>query len=309
MKIIYPKYFLSLLLVCMFLLPLNDASAQSIQTSVDKKDILIGEQITYRMSVGLPSAEYLVDINVPDSIPHFDVVSKGTGNATDKQNNYTWEYKVVLTSFDSGSWSFPALSYRIRHLNTVSQFLYTDSFNVNVGYMPIDKSGEARDIKSILEVSFFNWLWVYIGAGILVLLVAAFFMYRYFKNRKKPIPGKDSITAYSEAMEALEELRKANGQNTFTVKEYHTKLTDVLRIYYSRRIDRNFFNKTTGEILTKLKSHELQAETQSHAAEALQTGDAVKFAKYHPSYTENEAALNYLKNTIEEIELSLAKKD
>ena len=283
--------------------------AQSIRTAVDKKDILIGEQITYRMSIGLPSADYKVDISIPDSIPHFDVIQKVAGSATDKQGNYSWEYKLVFTSFDSGSWSLPAFSYRINHLNTASQFLYTDSFRVNVGYMPLDKSGKPRDIKSILEVSWFDWFWIWIGAGVLALLIIAFFVYRYIRKNRKPVEVKENLSAYAEAIKALDELRKANGQNIYTVKEYHTKLADVLRNYYSKRVDRNFFNKTTGEILTKLKSHELQAETQSHTAEALQTGDAVKFAKYHPSYTENEAAMNYLKNTIDEIENSLTKKD
>ncbi len=103
-------------------------------------------------------------------------------------------------------------------------------------------------------------------------------------------------------MQALEQLRKANEGGEMPIKEYHTKLADVLKIYYSKASRQNVLNKTTEEILTKLKSHQLHAETALQTGEALQTGDAAKFAKYHPSFTENELALNYLKNTIEEIE-------
>ena len=131
----------------------------------------------------------------------------------------------------------------------------------------------------------------------------------HFKKKKKTPVAQSSKGAYEEAMQALTELRKLNEQGGVVVKEYHTKLADVLRNYYGKTFNQNYQNKTTQEILAKLKSHELNAETATHATEALATGDAVKFAKYHPSFTENEAALNYLKTVIEEIETSRIKKD
>jgi hypothetical protein len=226
----------------------------------------------------------------------------------DKQGNFSWEQKIVFTSFDSGSWSFPPVSYRINHLNTSSQPLTTDSFTVNVGYMPIDEGAKPRDIKTIIEVSFFDWFWVWVGGGILLLLILIFVLYRYFKKRKKAGPAQSSIGAYVEAMKKLAALKKANEEQSLSLKEYHTALADVLKTYYTKAVHGNLLNKTSAEILDKLKSHELQAETRLHTAEALQTGDAVKFAKYHATFTENEAALNYLKSVIDEIESSLSKK-
>ncbi|MEJ7609552.1 MAG: DUF4381 family protein [Ferruginibacter sp.] len=308
MKMIYRLNALRLPVLCLLLSIPYWSGAQSIRSSVDKKNILIGEQITFRMSVGLPSPEYKVIIDVPDSIPHFDILQKSGGSATGKKGEYSFEYRMVLTSFDSGRWIFPAMVYRISHRNTASQGLLTDTFTVNVGYMPIDPGGKPRDIKSILEVSFYDWFWVWVAAGALLLLLLVYLLYRYLKSRKKTAPAKAAMGAYDEAMKALDELKKANDAQSLTVKEYHTRLADVLKNYYSKKVDRNFSNKTTAEILTTLKSHELKAETESHTAEALQTGDAVKFAKYRSTYTENEAALNYLKNTIQEIEGSLSKK-
>lgn len=282
--------------------------AQGIHVSVNRKDILIGERITYVMQIDLPSPQYNVSINIPDSIPHFEIISKTGGNGNDKAGNHLWRQTLVLTSFDSGSWQFPTLSYRINHLNTSSQNLYTDTFRVNVGYMPIDKGGNPRDIKTITEVYFFDWFWVWVGAGVLLLLLIAYLLYRYFKKTKKDPGAAAALGAYEEAIRNLEELRRANKEHVFTVKEFHTKLADVVKTYYGKKNNQNFLNKTTEEILLKLKSHELNAETRTHAASALQTGDAVKFAKYHSSYLENEEALNYLKAAIEETEKSLSKK-
>lgn len=284
------------------------ATAQSIRNGVDRKTILIGEQINYSLSIGIPSPDYHVAVNIPDSIPHFDVLGKTGVITKDKNNNYAWETKMVITSFDSGTWTIPSFTYRINHLNTASQVLNTDSFSISVGYMPVDKDGKPRDIKTIFDVSYFDWFWVYVAGGILLALILAFFLYRYIKNRKKSAPPKESRTAFDEALQALGELRQANQQNSLPVKEFHTRLADVLKNYYTHRVSKNFKNKTTAEILGQLKAYELQAETESHAATALETGDAVKFAKYHPTYTENEAALNYLEAVIKETENSLSKK-
>jgi hypothetical protein len=276
--------------------------AQSINTIVDKKDILIGEQITYNLNIDLPSADYKIDINIPDSLEHFDIIEKPAGVINNTNGKYAWQQKIIFTSFDSGSYTFPSFPFRINHLNTVSQNLNTDSIRINVGYMPIDKEGNPRDIKTILEVEYFNWLWVIFGAVVFLFLLFLFFLIRYLRKNKRQLPALQNHNAFKEAMQALEQLRKENESGTIPVKEYHTKLAEVLKIYYSKASRQNVLNKTTEEILGKLKSHQLNAETAMRTSEALQTGDATKFAKYHPSFTENELALNYLKNTIEELE-------
>ena len=307
MKKIY-KHIFSLFVTAAFVLICFTASAQAIRSSVDKNVILIGERITYTLTVDLPSPEYTVSINIPDSIPHFEILEKNGGNGKDQSGNSVWQQKIVFTSFDSGSFNFPGLLYKINHLNTASQTLTTNQLKIEVGYMPLDKGANPRDIKSILNVEFVDWFWVYVAAGILLLLLILFLLWRYLKKKKTTVVPVSSKGAYEEALLALDDLKKANEQRSLGVKEYHTKLADVLRTYYGKTLNQNFSNKTTQEILIKLKSHELKAETASQATEALATGDAVKFAKYNSSYTENEAALNYLKTAIDEIEVSRIKK-
>jgi hypothetical protein len=308
MSIIFTSYIKTFIVVSFFLITGNRSYAQSINTSVNKKDILIGEQITYTLRAELPSADFKVEIAIPDSIPHFELIDNRVGD-TSIGNKYIWQQRIIFTSFDSGSYAFPQLNYTIKHLNTVSQPLQTDSFTVNVGYMPLDKDGKPRDIKTIVEVDYFNWLWVIIGGGIFLFLVFLFFLFRYLQKNKTTIPATNSLNAYKEAIQSLEQLKKANESSTITVKEYHSKLADILKIYYSKAVRKNMLNNTSEEILAKLKMHELNAITASQANEALLTGDATKFAKYHPTFTENEMALQYLKNTIEEIESLRHKKN
>ena len=308
MKILYKLYLLRSISVCFLLLAAPVVFSQAIHSSVDKKEILIGQQVSFRLSIDVPSADYRISLDIPDSIPHFEILQKTGSLLKDKKGNLAWEQKIVFTSFDSGTWRFPSLNYRVNHLNTASQPLLTDSFSINVGYMPLDAGGKPRDIKTIMDVSYFDWFWVWIGAGALLLIILLILLIRYLKKRKATAPPKSSIGAYDEAMKRLSELKKANTEGSLSSKEYHTALADVLKTYYTKSLSGNLLNKTSSEILAGLRSHELRAETQAHAAEALQTGDAVKFAKYLSTYTENEAALDYLKNVIDEIESSLSTK-
>ncbi len=308
MSIIFTSYIKSFVAALFFLIAFNSSYAQSISTSVNKKDILIGEQITYSLRAELPSADFKVEIAIPDSIPHFELIDSRVGDTT-IGTKYTWQQKIIFTSFDSGSYAFPQLNYTIKHLNTVSQPLQTDSFTVNVGYMPLDKDGKPRDIKTVIEVEYFNWLWVIIGGALFLFLVFLFLLFRYLQKNKTALTTSSNLNAYKEAMQSLEQLKQANQTSSITVKEYHSKLADVLKTYYSKAVRKNMLNNTSEEILAKLKQHELNAITASQANEALQTGDATKFAKYNPTFTENEMALQYLKNTIEEIESLRHKKN
>lgn len=301
------QYFLRVLkLIAASCFALQFANAQTIHSAVDKKDILIGQQINYDLSISLPSQEYKISLDLPDSIPHFDVISKTAGDTVDKNGNFSWHQHITLTSFDSGSWAFPQLSYRINRLSTSSQPLYTDSFTVNVGYMPFDKSGEARDIRTVIEVNYFDWFWIWIGAGVLAFLIILFFVIRYFVKKKKAVdPFKGKASAYEEAMAALNDLRQKNKDQSLAVKDFYTMLSDVFKRYYGRTSGQDLMNQTSGDLLQKLKGYQLNAEAAATATQALQTSDAVKFAKYHPTFIENEAAIDYVKNTIEETERSL----
>jgi hypothetical protein len=302
MKSSYSKYIRSVSLALLLTFVTIIVSAQTVNTTIDKKEILIGEQISYSLKIDLPSPEYKVFVQIPDSITHFDIIEKGVGTISIKEGRNIWQQKVIFTSFDSGTFTFPSFACTLSHATIASKTLFTDSFKINVGYMPTDSTGTPRDIKTIIEVEYFNWLWIITAASILIFLLILFFILRYLRSRKKQLPAIQNYQAFKDAMKSLDTLRKANEEGTIPTKEYHTKLADVLKVYYSRASKQNILNKTTEEILEKLKFHALKAETASTTLQALQTGDATKFAKYNPSFAENELALNYLRNTIEEIE-------
>ena len=280
---------------------INLAYSQSIKTSIDRQDILIGEPINYKLLFTFPTSDYQIEFNVPDSIEHFEILDKIKSDSTDKKGNYLVFQNIRFTSWDSGRWAIPSFAVKIRNAATNSRYtLNTDQLLINVGYAPADSTGELRDIKPVMDVFYIDNSWIYIAAAVLTAIILLVILYRYFKRRpKREKPIFDSkLTPYEEAMASLKNLEGANLWDAAVLKGYYTSISDILKKYYSRTQGKNLLNKTTAEMLLLFKEKEMPAEAIGMLAETLRRGDAVKFAKYNPPQTENEQSLQQVRSVI-----------
>ncbi len=274
---------------------------QALKTYIDKNRILIGEHIRYEIKLNLASSSYKVNFGIPDSIPHFDIIEQNKYDTVDEHGVYTLRQTILFTSFDSGIWKLPAFPVTISYPNKAAVKALSDSVLIQVGYSPADSTNELRDIKPVMEVFVVDRTWIYIAIGVLLLIILGILLYRYLKRRKKKIPPvfNSNLSAYDEAMKALNHLQQSVSADP---KVFHTSLGEVFKKYYSRKTNQNLMTSTTGDILLLLTSHSKSPEIVSGIAEALRSGDAAKFAKYHPSASENNQSLLQVKQAIEHLE-------
>ena len=273
---------------------------QTLQTITDRKDILIGEQIKVTLKSQMDGlTKWIV---LPDSVPHFEIVEASTPDTvTFKDDSKTIEQTIIITSFDSGRWTFPALPVEFLGAGgQSSQIVNSDSFFVNVSYSSADSTNQLRDIKPIIKVSFFDFFWIYVVGGVLVLLLIIFLFYWYFKKKRKdaPVTAASKLSPFDEAMAELKNLSQFNLNDAAEIKQYHIKLADIFKNYIGRKQGKNLFNKTAGDLLANMKEISLSAENVSELATALRCTDAVKFAKYLPLPDQSEDALQKIKETI-----------
>jgi len=284
--------------------------SQTVETITDRKDILIGEQIKLTIKANLPlQSSFVINwFTIPDSIPHFDIVDPGKTDTVDyKDNSKHIEQTIIITSFDSGSWVFPALliKFATEAVQPVQSF-QTDSFFVNVGYSPSDSTNQLRDIKPIIKVSVTDYLWLYITGGIILLLLVIILLYRYWKKKRKLKSGEplSRLSAYDEAITELNKLGQYNLDVAEELKLYHSKLAEIFKRYAGRKQQLNLLNKTTGDILISMSDNNMSTNSISKLATALRCTDAVKFAKYQPSADESDDCLQKIKETINLMEAS-----
>ncbi|MEO7121503.1 MAG: hypothetical protein ABIY62_10415 [Ginsengibacter sp.] len=289
------------------------AQAPSVKTSVDKTNILIGEQLHFRVSTSMPDNTYRLSwLNMPDTIGDFKVVKENKIDSSYANGNLNFSQDITLTSFDSGRHVIPSLALNVETLQGDSSFnLLTDSIPINVSFAPMDSTQTFHDIKSIIEVKkqWPWWAWALLALAVAILILWVRFLIKFFKN-KKTVPGffNAKFSPFDEAMNSLTELENAQLLRKDEVKEYHIRLTGIFKRYISRKTKTYKMYLTSDEILMDVNEYGLTKEQISSFANCLRMSNAVKFAKYIPPQNESENCFKQTREIISQINTNLNKK-
>lgn len=280
------------LIVCLLAAPFLFGQSKPVaEVSVEKNRVLLGEPFRLRIQIQLPKGTS-GRIPVIDSIPHFEFTQPPVIDSSDEKGAKNIKAVYYLSSFDSGHWVIP--SFRI------SRDVKTDTIGVDVVFSDFDREQPYHDIKDIIEVKPVkktNWWWL-AGAGLFILLLIVYLLTR--KKKQGPPESKTVVQAdpFREAIGALEKL-KQSGSNG---KEFHTKLTDIFRIYLFRRKGILSLQETTGDLLPLLKNTGLSEVELSGLQQTLLLSDFVKFAKYQPAQADDQACYDEINKAIQSIE-------
>lgn len=275
----------------------------SLKSSVDRNEILIGEQFKLKVEINFLSGDPHIQWPALDSLQHFELVNtKSDSTYTNRQLSARIQ-TYTFTSFDSGKWVLPSFMVSIAAgSDYASNNLFTDSVPITVSFSTSDTTNQLRDIKTIREVQTVNTLWYWIAGGILLLAIIACIIWYYLRRKKKPvlpIVAKSNLSAFDEAMLELKNLQQLNYSDAADARIVHTKLADILKRYISRKNHDNYLNTTTGDFLMVLKQEGVFTDLLTAMAAALRTGDAVKFAKYLPPAEETALSIGSIKEVIE----------
>jgi len=288
------------------------AQSPTINTSVDKDNILIGQQLNFRVQTSMPDNTYRLNwFSIPDSIGNFTVVKRNKIDTTRSNGNLNFSQDIVLTSFDSGRQLIPQIPLAISTLDSDSSFnIYTDSVAVNVTYAPTDSIMPFHDIKPIIEVkrTFPWWAWALVALAIVLLIAWIFFLRKFLTKKKDTVIFGSKLSPYNEAMESLSSLEKEELLQNNQIKEYHIRLTEIFKRYLSRKSNTYQMHLTTDELLIELNELDLSKEQIADFANCLRMGNAVKFAQYVPPAYENEKCFSETKQMITAINNIVNKK-
>ena len=143
-----------------------------------------------------------------------------------------------------------------------------------------------------------GWLWFWLVLGGLLLAVAAFLAWRYWRKRAaQPVVVPvvpPQVRARARLMEALDLI----GQP----RPFCIAVSDTVRLYLEERFDFRAPERTTEEFLHELRATNLLTPDQKESlGEFLSVCDMVKFARYEPGPPElrtlHESAIRLLDET------------
>ena len=291
------------LLYYTFLLAFPMLYAQEVKVETNTKNIKIGEQIQYKVSVETP-ADTPVSFPEGQTFAPLEMVKTRAADTLRDGGKYRLVKEYYLTQFDEGKYTIPSQKIRINNKD-----YFTDSLLVEVHTVAIDTLKQPLyDIKPIQEVKkpFTSYGWILtIIAAVLLLLIVAFVYFVFIRKKKFPfLQTQKKLPPFDRAIQDLKELQNSKYLIQSQHKEYYTRLTDIVKAYLEEEVHILAKESTTDELLTKINLLQekgklnLNQETITNLKRVLQTADLVKFAKNKPSDDNAEYDCETIENVV-----------
>ncbi|MBN8860504.1 MAG: hypothetical protein J0H29_19085 [Sphingobacteriales bacterium] len=270
----------------------------SLHTTVNKDRLLIGEQVKLDIICKLPAGASISGwVNLPDTFNHLEIVDRSPIDSSLEGSVKTYRQSFTITGFDSGVWVVPPVAL-------MADKQKISSAPLSLAVVPVHLTDSAyHDIRDIIDVPVKETSWWYWIAGALSLILIGILVWLWMRLRKrtalplKPVEVKGS--PLEEALQQLNELKKAGYIERGEWKPYYSTLTGIFKNYNERRYWSGFLQKTTDEILVTLNQG-LPKDLISVLAGTLRVADAVKFAKYRPEAGQAEADIAVMEKTIKQ---------
>lgn len=278
-----------------------------------KDTLLIGKQATLRFKATVNQGDKY-HFATPDNPIMQGVEMIGTPKTDTlniKDGLVNLESRVMITSFDTGSYALPRFHALRIKADGSTDTLWYDGGNLEVTTIQIDTTSyKPFDVKDQMNYPFtvkeaLPW------AGIaLVVIAVAYLIYRVIKNKlnNRDMFGRPVVVDPPHIV-ALRQLEKIRNEKLWVSnqKQFYTELTDALREYIENRYGIQAMEQTSAEILEDLSGVNMEPKIYKELAELLNVSDLVKFAKYTALEQECEssvpAAVRFVNSTyLQEVE-------
>jgi hypothetical protein len=290
-------------IILLFLLSIN-LSAQSISVlaSVDSSDYLVGDYINYTLEI---RAEKNIEITTPlirDSLKKIEIIRELPPVSKDENNIKSSTLGYVISYYDSGSVTIPpiAVHYKIQG-DAEEKTTLSNPVTFSVHTLAVEQQAEIKDVKEPLTIPF-DWKFILLIAFlILIMLAASYYLYSRYKKKKAEQPVKKKIIkipAHVRAITALDNLEREQLWQKGKVKEYHSNITGIIRGYFEERFNLPALELTTSEQMQQLKKVPSAENILGITNEFLNNADLVKFAKFIPLPSVNDAMMKQAKDIV-----------
>lgn len=288
------------------------ANAQvNVDAALDTNSILVGDQVDFRIKLQLPKNEPFRWPLLADTLPEkLEIVHKSPIDTTMTADGFMdVEQTLKLTAFDSGYYVIKPLEFK--YGKDLSSSVQTEPYLLNVFSVDVDTTKAIKPIKGPISApltlaELLPWI---IGIIVVIAGVGALIYYMTRKKKNEPVVfrrPKPKLPPHQLALDELEKLKAEKVWQQGRVKEYHSRLTDILREYIEPTYHISAMEMTTWEIVRAFASAKIEQTNLNILRQILEMADFVKFAKHNPLPEENERSM---KDAIEFIRRTMPVKE
>lgn len=282
------------------------ANAQSVSATlrVDSNEIMIGDPVHVNLSVKYRKGTLVMLPNITDTIGNMEVSEASKLDTIIDGNNITLSRTYTVSAYDSGEYHAGPVHVLYKNSTGGTDTLFSNQEMVTVNTLDVDTSKPIKAIKAPLEVPY-KWqeftYYIIGGVGLIIALIIGYLLWRRYRKNKpameeRPRPKEPAHVWARKELKKLEEERLWQKDN---VKQYYSRLTDILRFYLEYRYNWQAIESTTEEITAELPQYEINDIGKNLMLDTLRAADLVKFAKMMPAPDSNTKAMDNVKQFVE----------
>jgi hypothetical protein len=269
----------------------------SVTTTADSTHITMGDWLNLTVQVKHADSVKIAWSEFKDTLGAFEIVRLDTLQSEEAGGTVTDGRRITLSAYDSGSFVIPPVLIGYQYSNdTTRRFVQSDPQTIQVSTVEVDTSKAIKDVKPPLGVPL-TWKEIALYAGIILALGALIYGgYWYYRKRKKKTgeiveEEAPKIPPHIQAMIRLKELKEKRVWQQGDVKAFYSEATEIIRQYFEGRYGIMALELTSDEVFAQLGRFALDKDATKLIEAFFIDADLVKFAKYTPVPSENEAVI------------------
>ena len=266
---------------------------------VTRDTITIAEELELVLEVNFAFGYEVTIPAIGQALSDFSITDY-TVSPTQQRENDRLELRrtYVLEPFLSGEYTIPALTIVYQKDDEEQTHeLVTEPMTITVTSLLPEQMEELtiRDIVGPVHLSTppRTWLWITIAVA---SVLGAGSVLMFFLLRKRRSAAAAALPADEVAYRQIEELLAAGLIEDGKIKEFYTRMSDILRHYIENRFGFRAPEQTTEEFTAELRESSILGADQKQLLETfLNHCDSVKFAEYLPANEEIEQSFDHMK--------------
>lgn len=276
---------------------MSQGQSVDVKASLDSDFLLIGSQAKITLEATKAAEDKVSFPIILDTVSRaIEVLERSPIDSIVNESQQTvLSQTLTVTSFEGGYHVIPPFQFLAKR-GTVVDTLMTNPLSIEILLVPVDTTQAIKPIKAPEDIPItlkevMPWI-----LGGLLLLAIILGIYIFLKKRKKPeeevIRQIPKEPAHVIAFRALDKLKAEKLWQAGEVKGFHSKLTEILRLYLEHRFQIPALERTSDEVFDSLNSKGLATQIPFEDLQhTMRLADLVKFAKGKPQPSENDRSL------------------
>jgi hypothetical protein len=274
--------------------PDGGAVPPRISPSVSAEKVRLGEPFTYTVTV-VHSPDERWELRPLADLGAFGLRSSAR-QRTDKPEESTTTFRLEMALFELGEHTLPTLVFDVVGGGSARTASVSGAMVEGLSSLPPDATANGAalmDIKPNADVPVRSYRLLWLLLGLAAGVAFAFWLRRFLANRRAQVPPPPRRPLPERTREALEALRAENLLAKGLVREYHFRLSEIVRGYLGERFGFEALECTSSELLRQVERLDPPG-VEAHALRRfVDQCDVAKFARAEISPAACEWALGY----------------